>query len=906
MADVRSGSADPLSADPRPAEVRTETVSFGPSRLVADGELPPGHVVAGRYELRDLLGRGGYGLVYEAVDLRCGRVVALKVLRADRWSEVTVRRFRREAELVRHFHHPRLARVFETGSDGADLYLTMERVWGESLGCRLRRGPLPIEEAIDVAIQVAEALEVLHGAGLVHRDVKPPNVLLDARGRVKLADFGLTRCSGAGEMTGDGHAVGTAEYMAPEEALGEPLDARSDLYSLGVVLFEMLGGEPPDLGRTPLGTLLAHLQRAAPDVRRACPEAPAWLARVVAGLLARRPEDRYRSAAALLDDLRARRAATSRGSKVRRAAALGAALGLAACALAVQELRPGAELRELVSGPGGLSAVGPGGEVLWSLPGRTGELVRARLKPDEPERLVGIVTAPEERGPEAVRHLTTFDEATGEPIRSVELVSGAGAFDGFADRYGFRVAAVDLDGDGLDEVVVSYSHTPYWPSYVVLYEPLLERSRVAFLGSGHHRFAGAADVDRDGRPELILAGINNRLGYAPAVAAVRLVPAVNQPMGPGRALVGASPDALYSVNPSALAWYALLPRRTTGDVSRFLRIDEPARTIRVEGRIGGPVDVSFDGFLGGTPSLLPPGARRAARADGYARLREAKRLSAAGFGGDAVREIEAAVACAERAGDPIFAEHARRVQGQLLVAAGRHDEAEALFTRVAAGSDEVPDLAFDAARAFHLAGELERAVRWYRRGLGPGGMSSLGRGKWEFLEGLVFALDELGRPEEAAGDVDRFASSWQAESGDANREAVAIFRDFLRWRSGEPPRRAWGRPQGEQPDVMRYLTLEMVLAEGAPPEDLLPAVDAELERTSDALPMLLSLRAVLLARLGRSAEAAGSGRRAVEELAHRIDDEVYGRTFRGLVEARAAWVRLDRLEREGATAAAAP
>jgi serine/threonine-protein kinase len=639
-----------MTDDPRPAELRTETVSLGPFRHVPDGELPPGHVVAERYELRDLLGRGGYGLVYEAVDRVCGRVVALKVLRADRWSEITVRRFRREAELVRHLHHPRLARVFDTGADGESLYLTMERVWGESLGCRLRRGPLPVEEALDVAIQVAEALEVLHGAGLVHRDVKPPNVLLDARGWVKLADFGLTRCAGAGaaELTGNGQAVGTAEYMAPEEALGEPLDARSDLYSLGVVLFETLTGEPPHLGRTPLGTLLAHLQQAAPDVRRTRPEVPVWLARVLARLLARRPEDRYPCAGALLDDLRSRHAAaTGRGSKLRRTVGLGAVLGLAACAFAVQELRPAAELREVGSGPGGLSAVGPGGEVLWSLPNRTGELVRARLKPGEPERLVGIVVALQERGPEAVRRLTTFDEATGEPIRSVELVSGADAFEGFADRYGFRVAAVDLDGDGLDEILVSYSHTPYWPSYVVLYEPLLGRSRVAFLGSGHHRFSGAADVDGDGRPELILAGIINRLGYVPAVAA------------------------------------------------------------------------------------------------------------------------------------------------------GRYPAAEGLFTRLAAGSEEVPDLAFDAARAFHLAGELERAVGWYRRGLGPGGMSSLGRGKWEFLEGLVFALDELGRPEEAAAE---------------------------------------------------------------------------------------------------------SARRAVEELSHRIDDEVYGRTFRGLVEARASWARL----RQEGVAAAVP
>lgn len=884
-----------MTDDSRPAELRTETVSLAPVSLAPDGELPPGHVVAGRYEIQDLLGRGGYGLVYEAVDRRWGRVVALKVLRADRWSEAAVRRFQREAELVRHLHHPRLVRVYETGSDGENLYLTMERAWGESLECRLRRGRLPVGGAVEVAIRVAEALEVLHGAGLVHRDVKPSNVLTDGRGRVKLADFGLTRCTGSGgaDAGGNRETVGTAEYMAPEDALGEPLDARSDLYSLGVVLYEMLTGELPHRGRTPLGTLLAHLQQEAPDVRQRRPEVPAWLARVVARLLARRPDDRYPGARALLDDLSSQRSCRRRKrSKLRRVAGLAAVLALAACAFAVQELRPASDFREVVSGSAGLTAMGPDGEVLWQLPGQSGQLVRARLRPGEPERLIGIVAPPGDRTPETVRRLTTFDEATGEIVRTTELVSGSSAFPDFSDRFSFRVAAVDLDGDDLDEIVVSYSHVPYWPSYVVLYEPLLGRSRVVFYGSGHHRFAGAADVDGDGWNELILAGINNRLGYVPAVAAVRLVPGVNQPMGTAGPLAASSPDAIYMGDPEALYWYVLLPRRVAGDVSRGLSVDESARTIRLHARLGAPVEVSFDGFVVGTPSTLPPEVRQAARTEGYGLLREAKRLSAAGFQANAVEEVEHAVECARRAADPVFAEHARRVHGQILVAAGRYGEAETLFSEVAARSDEGPEVAFDAARAFHLAGELERAVWWYQRGLGPGGMSSMGRGKWEFLEGLVFALDELGRPEEAGAEIDRFASSWLAERGDENRDAVEIFRDFLRWRGGEPPRRAWGLPREGQPDVFRYLILEMKLARGGDPKELLPAVDAELDRSSDTIPMLLSLRAVLLGELGRPREAAGAGRRAVEELAHQVDDEVYERTFHRLVERRASWARL--------------
>lgn len=882
-----------MMGNPGPLDLRTETVTLGAVEPPLAGDLPPGHVVAGRYEVQELLGRGGYGLVYEAIDRVTGQTVALKILRADRWNEAAVRRFGREAELVRNLRHPHLARIYQAGSAEGHLYLTMERVRGETLASRLARGPLPISEAVDLAGQVAEALAVLHEAGLVHRDVKPSNVLVDPSGRAKLADFGLTLRPGSDDAraTRPNGTVGTAEYMAPEEALGEESSAAGDLYSLGVVLFEMLTGRLPHQARTSLGTLLAHVRERAPDVRKLRPEVPAWLAHVVARLLERDPAARYPSPGLLLDDLRDRRRPQRPRRRWLEAAAAVAVLLLAACALAVRELQPDDPLRDVVSGPGGLVGVGVGGEVLWRLRATEGDLVRARLKPDDPEQLVGVLAPPGVRELEVVRRLSILDPATGRTVRRVDLATGGHVFRGFSERYGVRVAATDLDGDGLDEIVVSYSHTPYWPSYVVLYEPLLERSRIVFYGSGHHRFAGAEDLDGDGVPELLLAGLNNRLGYTPVLAAVRPVPAVNRPQVGRGAIAAASPDAAYvPTSEEALLWYVLLPRRAGGHLPARLTVDRRARVLRLDPQVGAPLEVTYDGLVRGTVSVHPPGRRLAYRREGYRRLREARRLTAAGFHADSIAEIAGAVELARRAGDPTFEEHARRVQGQLLIQAGRFEQADRLFRDLATESAEIPEVAFDAGRAFHLAGELERAVRWYRRGLGPGGTSTLGRGKYEFLEGLVFALDELGRPDRAEEEIDRYEAIHEAERVGRGIE-VELFRDFLRWRAGRPPAFDWSRRPDHAPDLFRYLVLELRLAAGADARELLTEVDGEIERASDTLPMLRSLRSVLLRRLDRRPEAVEAVRRAADEIARRVDDEVYGRSFRGLVRDRAAEVQ---------------
>jgi serine/threonine-protein kinase len=318
----------------------TETVSEPP--FVAPrptAVLSAGSRLGDRYVVRGVLGSGGFAVVYLAEDLSDGGEVALKVLRPERVSEATLRRFRREAEVARQAASPHLVEIGDVGVADGSPYLAMEHVRGESLATRLDRGPLEIEAAIALAGQILAGLAALHGRGILHRDVKPENVLLGDDGVARLADYGLALSPlGARQTraTASEAVIGTVEYLSPEQALGEPADPRSDLYSFGVLLFEMLTGRLPHRAKSTLGTLVAHIQQAAPDLRSLRPQVPAWLAALVARLLAKRPEERYATASDVLADLEARRATRhrrrrTRGEIVRLAAA---ALVLALLALA--------------------------------------------------------------------------------------------------------------------------------------------------------------------------------------------------------------------------------------------------------------------------------------------------------------------------------------------------------------------------------------------------------------------------------------------------------------------------------------------------------------------------------------------------------------------------------------------
>ncbi len=493
--------------------------------------------------MRGVLGTGGSAVVYESYDREQKRRVALKVLRTDRTSEAALKRFRREVTIARDAASPRLVRVFDIGQAGDTVFLTMELVEGESLRELLARGPLPPERAAAIAAEVLRALADLHALGIVHRDVKPGNVLLAATGEVKLADFGLARHWEGSEtrVTETEGLVGTVEYLSPEQALGDLLDARSDLYSLGVALFEMLAGRVPLRGESAIGTIVAHIRQEPADVRKLRPETPPWLAAVVARLLAKDRERRYATAADVLSDLescRARRAPRRLG----KALALGGSAALAALLLTLAFVpvfpwnRP--RLTRLApDGAGGVQALDGKGRVLWMRPDMAAgrQIALARL----PGGDTGALAVPGGTA-EPRKRLVALDGLTGRSLAEMELPAPAGdreggwAFPGFSST--FAVGAVlpfDADGDGVDEVAVSLVHVPLWAGATYVCDPGRRRVVAAFYGSGHHYARTAADVDGDGRKELILAGLNNRMGYSGAVAAIR-IPGEGEGGEPGR------------------------------------------------------------------------------------------------------------------------------------------------------------------------------------------------------------------------------------------------------------------------------------------------------------------------------------------------------------------------------------
>ena len=270
-----------------------------------------------RYLLERELGRGGMATVYLARDLKHDRLVALKVLRAELAATLGPERFQREIHFAARLQHPHVLSVYDSGEAAGRLWFTMPFVEGESLRDRLRReGQLPLDDALRVAREGAEALGYAHEHGILHRDVKPENILLTRDGNTAVADFGIARALGgdAGDrLTATGLSVGTPAYMSPEQAAGaSELDARTDIYALGCVLFEMLTGEPPFTGTTPQSVIAKRFAGPAPSVAALRDTIPDWLDAVVARALARSPADRFPTAKAFAQALSAPTTATAR------------------------------------------------------------------------------------------------------------------------------------------------------------------------------------------------------------------------------------------------------------------------------------------------------------------------------------------------------------------------------------------------------------------------------------------------------------------------------------------------------------------------------------------------------------------------------------------------------------------
>ncbi|MDQ3995109.1 MAG: protein kinase [Actinomycetota bacterium] len=261
-----------------------------------------GDLVAGRYELEELLGSGGMSNVYRAHDRVLERRVALKVLH-DRYSgdPEYVERFRREAQAIASLSHPNIVTIIDRGEFEGCQFIVFEHIRGETLKDIVAdEAPLPVEQALALVHQAARGLAYAHGSGIVHRDVKPQNVLIDQEGIAKVTDFGIARSADRDEMTIPGTVMGTSDYISPEQASGERVDERSDQYSLGVLLYELLTGDVPYPGDSMVTVAFRHLHDPVPSVREKRPEVSPRVDAVIRRAMAKRPEDRFPSTDALI------------------------------------------------------------------------------------------------------------------------------------------------------------------------------------------------------------------------------------------------------------------------------------------------------------------------------------------------------------------------------------------------------------------------------------------------------------------------------------------------------------------------------------------------------------------------------------------------------------------------------
>ena len=278
-----------------------------------------GTVLSGRYRLESKLGSGGMSTVYLARDETLERWVAAKVLHREISDQPDqIERFRREARAVAQVSHPNVVSVIDAGEDGGRPYIVFEYVDGETLKHRIDTHPrgLPLDESAAYAIEIGRGLAAAHARRLVHRDVKPQNVLIDSEGRAKVTDFGIARELEQDGLTKTGRVLGTTDYVSPEQAMGQPVDARSDIYSLGVVLYEMLTGSVPFKADNVVGVAMKHVNEKMPDVQRRRRDVSSALAVVVERATEKKPDKRYRDMNEMLDDLeRALEVEVARGGR---------------------------------------------------------------------------------------------------------------------------------------------------------------------------------------------------------------------------------------------------------------------------------------------------------------------------------------------------------------------------------------------------------------------------------------------------------------------------------------------------------------------------------------------------------------------------------------------------------------
>lgn len=291
-----------LRDDPGPDATDSVKVSHAPNQL------------GDRYQLRDLLGEGGWGQVYRAFDLKLKEEIAIKILRSSlSTTPGEIERFKREIITARKITHPNVIRIHEYGEAGPDVYISMELLEGGTLADRLKDGPLPIADALRLGAELAEGLQAAHARDIIHRDIKPHNVMFDEVGKAKLVDFGIARLQGTQTQTQG--FTGTPFYMSPEQADGSQITSASDIYSLGVVLFEMFTGQLPFKSDSLVRMALLHSAEKPPRPRSLRSDIPDFVEDIILRCLEKKPEHRPASARELANALRAALNALESGNK---------------------------------------------------------------------------------------------------------------------------------------------------------------------------------------------------------------------------------------------------------------------------------------------------------------------------------------------------------------------------------------------------------------------------------------------------------------------------------------------------------------------------------------------------------------------------------------------------------------
>jgi hypothetical protein len=564
---------------------RTETIT------ATEGEAKTNFSLPERWRLERVLGVGGQGEVWLAFDQELRERVAVKVLaRPDR--PTAVERLKREVRIGRKLRHEHLVQIYELVDAGTSIAIVMEYLGGGSLSERLGDGKLEIAEVERIGEALLEALACLHREGIVHRDVKPSNVLFDSEGVVKLADLGTLRpMDEAGDLTATNLTVGTPAYMSPEQVRGEEPAPPSDLYSLGVTFYHLLAGQRPFEGGSEFDVARMQVTDEAPPVRRERGDCPWWLARFVHRLLEKDSKNRWVDADEALKAFRARRWRPTRRALVRATAAIAVVALVGALGLAgidrMAEIRPSVE--------GGVLVVRNAfGRTLWqeAIEGLQPLSVALDLAPGGGQDvLAGVV-----KGPPGRRKLDLrLFSRSGLPLKEFRVTtdySGVPQFPGMSETLQITgLDVIDL-GRGLgDSAVWTVTDRSWYPGAVGVWSAVEGQDpKVVLVNSGHFRAGKAFDFNGDGRNELVVAGVNNELGFQ-AFAAI-----VDPGLFPSRSPELTSPEQITSAKGGLLS-YALLGEESEPDI-----LIEPG------GNVSGPpiiqlahrtVEIDVDGAIDG-------------------------------------------------------------------------------------------------------------------------------------------------------------------------------------------------------------------------------------------------------------------------------------------------------------------